>query len=88
MKGFKFIDIKALSKIKTETKHPLNHCGFTPLLVDAKYLNYKHHGKEVYTKEEKENFKKLISFESKGYKIKINGVPTAEELIIDVEDLK
>jgi len=77
------LSIIKLPAVRTDTKHPLNYCGFSPLLLDDKYLNSKH-----YNKEEKANCIRLKTFESKGYKPKVNGVYYKEDLIISDEDLK
>ena len=70
-----------------QANHPLNYCGFCPLLLDERYLNFKFNGKYVYTQEQKDNLIRLRTFESKGYKPIINGIPTDESLLIDSEDL-
>jgi len=47
-------------------KFPFGYLGLTPLFIDTKYIDNKNDWFE--TKEEKENYKKLFSLESKGYK--------------------
>ena len=77
------LQLMKLPAVRTDTKHPLNLCGFSPLLLDAHYLNSEH-----YTKEEKANCIKLKTFESKGYKPKVNNKYYDENLIIPDGDLK
>lgn len=46
----------------TDTSHKLLYSGLTPLFVDVKYSN-----RDLYTKEEEANLKKLLKFESENY---------------------
>jgi len=79
--------LRVSGKFKTQPRHPLNYCGFAPLLLDEKYLNFKFMGQDVYTPEQKANLIRLRTFETKGYKPIINGKPTDENLLIKDEDL-
>lgn len=70
-KGLKIID---LSSWKCDNRHELLLSGFTPIAVDIKYSKTFNKNSDQYNEKEEENLKKLIKFESEGYKPKITGV--------------
>lgn len=57
-----------------DNKNPMLYAGLTPLFVDDKYINGNIEGEDVYTKEEKEKCKRLLSWDTPDYKPKIEGV--------------
>ena len=75
-------------QVRRPSKHPLNHCGFSPFMMDTKFKDFKFNGIPVYNKEQRKNFERLKNFESTGYKVMINNKLVDIDLIISDEDLK